>query len=582
MGWDYLMRSNKWEHASNSCSANEAVQSIVSFFVSSFGSVKGCLLGIALSAACSFSLTFPLYAGGRSLAACVVLALPLFAILTIVLSVVVRLSLKLDKCHGRHNNHARLFAFAAVSYISIWIVFGLLPLYPGCYSTDSVDILKMISGLPFESDHFRYDSLNNHHPAAYVFFISVIFKACSIFGLSKFACAAVISFAHLVILGLCCGFIVYKVSRLFNRPIITLFCFSFLLCDPLLVWYSVTVWKDVIFSGLFVCFALLLVDIKVNSKQYVNHLQKLIPVFLIALGCSLLRSNGFVAVVAALAIFIFFVSEDMKKYIAGLTVCVVSVYIVVTGPVYSFANITPAHFSETVGVPLQQMAKVIHDEGDFSEEDEAFLSNILPLDSWKALYTESTPNAIKFAPSFNDQFLEDNKKEFFGTWIRMGIDNPGTYVKAWISQTKDYWSLNSHTWYVSKPGLEDLSEGEDCRDGLSWPIGDAFVNSALTLAVAAFPHLYSIGSVAWIMLLCCFVSVLKKRYAGMVFCIPFVILWGTFLLAAPANDFRYMFALHLSVPLFLLFAFCDYGCPDGKDVSCAGNQCWESKAVTTD
>lgn len=164
----------------------------------------------------------------------------------------------------------------------------------------------------------------------------------------------------------------------------------------------------------------------------------------------------------------------------------------------------------------------------------------------------------------------------------MGIDNPGMYVKAWISQTKDYWSLNSHTWYVSKPGLVDLSEGEDCRDGLSWPIGDAFVNSALTLAVAAFPHLYSIGSIAWIMLLCCFVSVLKKRYAGMVFCIPFVILWGTFLLAAPANDFRYMFALHLSVPLFLLFAFCDYGCPDGKDVSCAGNQCLESKAVTTD
>ena len=374
------MRSNKWEHASNACSANEPAKSIASFFVSSFGSVKGCLLGVVFSAACSFSLIFPLYASGRSLAACVVLALPLLIVLTIALSVIVRLSFKLDKCQEIQNNHVRLFIFATVSFITIWIVFGLLPLYPGCYSTDSVDILKMISGLPFESDHFRYDALNNHHPAAYIFFVSVIFKACSIFGLSKFACAAVISFAHLVILGLCCGFIVYKVSRLFNRPIITLFCFSFLLCDPLLVWYSVTVWKDVIFSGLFVCFALLLVDIKVNSKQYANHLQKLIPVLLIALGCSLLRSNGFIAVVAALVLFIFFMSEDMKKYIAGLTVCVVVAYGVVAGPIYSFANISPAHFSETVGVPLQQMAKVIHDEGDFSEEDEAFLSNILPLD----------------------------------------------------------------------------------------------------------------------------------------------------------------------------------------------------------
>lgn len=275
-------------------------------------------------------------------------------------------------------------------------------------------------------------------------------------------------------------------------------------------------------------------------------------------------------------------SEDMKKYIAGLTVCVVVAYGVVTGPIYSFANISPAHFSETVGVPLQQMAKVIHDGGDLSEEDEAFLSNILPLDSWKALYTESTPNAIKFAPSFNDKFLEDNKQDFFGTWIRLGINNPGTYVKAWISQTKDYWSLNSHTWYISKPGLEDLSEGEDYRDGLYWPISEALVNSALTMAVAAFPHLYSIGSLAWIMLLCCFIAVLKKRWTAMVFCIPFVILWGTFLLAAPANDFRYMLVLHLSVPLFLLFAFCDSERLGSKDLAINGNRRSESEGAVAD
>lgn len=31
-----------------------------------------------------------------------------------------------------------------------------------------------------------------------------------------------------------------------------------------------------------------------------------------------------------------------------------------------------------------------------------------------------------------DQFLEDNKMEFLATWIRLGINGPGTYVKAWI------------------------------------------------------------------------------------------------------------------------------------------------------
>lgn len=84
-----------------------------------------------------------------------------------------------------------------------------------------------------------------------------------------------------------------------------------------------------------------------------------------------------------------------------------------------------------------------------------------------------------------DKSLENNRMELFATWIRLGINNPGTYAKAWI------------------------------------------------------------------MLLCCFIAGIKKRRTAMVFCIPFVFLRGTiFLLAAPSNDFRYMFALHLSVPRF--------------------------------
>ena len=110
-----------------------------------------------------------------------------------------------------------------------------------------------------------------------------------------------------------------------------------------------------------------------------------------------------------------------------------------------------------------------------------------------------------------DQFLEDNKMEFLATWIRLGINGPGTYVKAWI------------------------------------------------------------------MLLCCFIAGIKKRRTAMIFCIPFVFLWGPFLLAALSNDFRYMFALHLSVPLFLIFAFCDCGRSDSKDISCSGTRCLKSE-----
>lgn len=228
-------------------------------------------MGIVFSAACSLSLTLPLYSNGSGLVSCVALALPLGVLVFVVLSLLARFSFKPGECERSRNRGTRLFAFAAVSFIAIWVVLGLAPLYPGCFSTDSIDILKMVSGMPFESDHFRYDTLNNHHPAAYVFLIYIIYNACMLFGFSQATSAAIVAFAHLFVLALCCGFIVRKVSELFLRPALTLACFAFLLWDPLLVWYSVTVWKDVVFSGLFVCFALLLVDIKVNPKQYAAH-----------------------------------------------------------------------------------------------------------------------------------------------------------------------------------------------------------------------------------------------------------------------------------------------------------------------
>ena len=49
------------------------------------------------------------------------------------------------------------------------------------------------------------------------------------------------------------------------------------------------------------------------------------------------------------------------------------------------------------------------------------------------------------------------------------------------------------------------------------------------------------------------------------FFLPFVVLWMTFLLAAPSNDFRYMLSLHMAFPLFILFAFWDFS--QEKDVS---------------
>lgn len=69
--------------------------------------------------------------------------------------------------------------FPILSFVAIrgcWFFFYLL-YYPGCTSGDSNDILKMVLGLPFEADHFRYDTWNNHHPIAYTALVSLFVNA---------------------------------------------------------------------------------------------------------------------------------------------------------------------------------------------------------------------------------------------------------------------------------------------------------------------------------------------------------------------------------------------------------------------
>ncbi len=509
----------------------------------------------AFSFVCSFSLTFPFWAGGQSLLLCVLEAVPLSLVVCLVLNALLRVGFEVGA--DSFSSKAKLFALSFGSLAVLWGGVYLAVLYPGCFSTDSNDMLKMLWGIPFQSEWFRYDTLNNHHPAFYVFLNYLAVCLGQILGFSQMKCVALISVLHLATLAACCGFAVLKVNSIFKRKWLVLICWLFFLWDPLLGWYSVTMWKDILFSGVLACFALLVAELIIDPERFAGSRLNFAFLIVAAVLCSLLRSNGFLAVLVALVPACVFCSPACRKKIRIGSVCAVAVYLVVTGPLYGLAGVVSAHFSETVGVPLQQIACVSQNGGSVSAEDKAVFDAILPFEEWGEAYRTNTPNPVKFSEDFNDDYLDQHKLEFIVSWIRTGLANPAMYLKAWILQTDDYWSLNSQTWYTSGVGY-DIGNGKQSQP-LSWSFIEADdLSSLFDASVNAFPFLFSIGSLSWIMLSCVFVAVWKKRYKNIAFFLPFAALWLTFLLAAPANDFRYMFSLHLAFPLFLMFGFCDF------------------------
>lgn len=229
---------------------------------------------IALIAVFSFlfalSWTLPSFASGTSLGICIALALLIMipiAALTyaamrandkLVVSPSPTEASKLDKMHnailkplkGRTAFASPLFIGMLVALILLWSFF-LLTLYPGIASTDSVDVMKMALGLPFESDHFRYDSLNNHHPAFYVLMNWGALNLGALLGLGEIGQVACAASLHMLVLAICCSWATAKLAGMYRSKGLTVFLLLFFLCNPLIALYSISIWKDVVFAALF-------------------------------------------------------------------------------------------------------------------------------------------------------------------------------------------------------------------------------------------------------------------------------------------------------------------------------------------
>ena len=106
------------------------------------------------------------------------------------------------------------------------------------------------------------------------------------------------------------------------------------------------------------------------------------------------------------------VEKALRRYLVYLVLATVLPALLITDPLCSALGIQKAHFAEAVSIPLQQMARVVADDGTISEADTELLNAILPLEQVKECYDETTPNAVKFAPDFNDAYLESHKDEW--------------------------------------------------------------------------------------------------------------------------------------------------------------------------
>ena len=423
-----------------------------------------------------------------------------------------------------------------------------------------MDVLKMTLGLPFEADYFRYETLNSHHPVLYVAFIALFANLGSLWG-GMGTSVAFCSFAQMVIVAACSTYAASWMARRTGSKAAGIAVAVFFALNPLVGRYSVTLWKDVPFAAALLIFCMLCFDAVASRGRAFERASFRLGFVVLAAAVVLLRSNGFIVVAVAVAVMAFACSEARRRAVAWGGGTLVAL-LVAQSAVLGALGIAPAHFSESMAIPLQQIGRTVAEGGEVSEEQAAFIDQVIPLDALKEEYRPDTPNSIKFSPCFDDEFLESHKLEFLSTWVAMFPANAELYVGAWLEETIGFWYAGMSSWLVADAGYEVGSNGEwgGVSPLLPGNVADSRLLSgdAPTSAFAhILPFLCRAACLGWMVAFALVLQVARRKLPLAAALSPLLAYWLTFLLAAPiSNEFRYLFALHYAFPfvVFCLFA----------------------------
>lgn len=462
---------------------------------------------------------------------------------------------------GRAISHKKTNRFItwvkAHPFLSLWILNFIcyLPYYltffPGNCGNDTWLSLSMITGdAPW----------TNHHPILFTGAMMVVVKATAFMN-SLTASLGVFTFIQMVSLA---ATLAYLGSRICKMKVIwpcKVFAVLMFALHPFVGMYSVYVTKDVYFSEIMIFLCLKIYDVIKNKGEDFARLKECVKLAVLFLLSCMLRNNGMYISIVMAVIFLFLYRKYWKEILI-IFVCVIGLFKVWQGPVFKSLDIDKQSFAEAASVPLQQIGYVLWEGKEFSEEDMAFLEELMPVEKVKEVYQPGFTDPYKFDEAFNDDFLNDNVGEFLKVWSHGLVPYFGEYVVAYLHQTLGYWHFGA-TNSVCTQGCTDNIWGITQVDVIKNTVGFSLepIFEKAVLAGRKAPVICVLGSMAmqmWMVCLLILQYVRSGRKTNCTWLIPLVILWGTIMVATPAFCLlRYLYTIFLLWPFMVAEFFAD-------------------------
>lgn len=444
------------------------------------------------------------------------------------------------------------FFISSATIAVLWLPY-LLAYWPGLIFGDTLSSLNQIFGAP----------LSNHHPVVFTLIMKLCIQIASIFGLSRTSGVAIYTILQMAFMAICLGYLaVWFIERLGIQKQFVWLMIAIFGISPYIATYSIALWKDPVFSCSICIICVILADAVLAREIALSQFQK-IALCLLSLTAMLFRNNG-VYIVLALVLLLAATSivSNVRKQSFGYVsilfpLCIsLAAYLVISGPVYSALHVIPTEKVESLGIPLNQMARVAALNGDMSDSDRTYMDSLLPLEQYKDKYRPTCTDMLKWDPGFNSEPLSNN---FWSHWISMMIRNPKVYFEAWEIQTCGYWTVNVP---AAVQNTSNINGGVPRNVNPEYNIGyditskNLFKFDCIRNALPLTSYSISGGLVFWVLIIACTILILNKRWQWILPILPLLLLYGTLFIASPIWYWpRYIFTAQLALPVAIVLLY---------------------------
>lgn len=484
------------------------------------------------------------------------------------------------------------------------ILLCMMPLFllnfPGTMTVDSFDQLEQARGLASYSDH---------HPWVHTMLIKALYTAGLGLTGSVYGGIAAYTIFQMVVLAMSVAYAIVSVTAdihdigiqeeseavLRHKRISELsvsakariaMSLGFVLF-PYNLAYSITMWKDVLFAAAVLVLTVTIYRLYCNRQTdtvadtgpgdrsdegiyaaihggYAG-VRDILLCIISGLGMCTLRHNGLYAYVITMAVILIYdmttglkakAVRRRKLIVLTCTVFTLILTALIRGPVQRANNVETGDFAHNIPIPLQQIGRVVYDSCTLTDDEWKMLERINDTQFIREEYTPGGADPMMQWVVFGDEeYLLTHKGEYVALWLKLGLKYPEEYLRAYVDQTKGYYTTmapEQAEYYGILPNDDGLEPKPVLGARIRIKINE--ICEKLHTMLPVYGIFYSMGACFMLLIFGAAVVILQDGKTGsrLLAYLPVVTLTLTLLIATPlCADLRYAYPLMLCMPTLI-------------------------------